>query len=213
MGMTFDRAFVINLDHRPERWQRFLADYPRALPTPIRWRASLPDAPAPPAWWQSSREYYACTHSHISLLRHCIKEGIESCLIFEDDAVPAGDFVVAEYNAFCAELPEQASWVYLGGASEGLPRKVSEHVYRPLWVRDAHAYGISRPMMQRALDWLDAESSYTGFHSGDVAYMALHAIEDIYAPRRWLFNQRPGYSDNALQDLPGRSSRDLRDLK
>jgi hypothetical protein len=204
-----DATFVINLDSRPDRLQRFTAELPTDWPfsQPIRWRAATDlDAPRRPSWWQAVPGAWGCLQSHVQIWRAMLENCWQTCLILEDDAVFCDGFA-AHATAFMSALPADWQQAYLGGEhyrqNIGLPVQVSEHVLRAWNVNRTHAYVIRDEFAEEAIAWVTAKK--LPLHHGDKQHIDhrlgyLHERRQghgIYAPRRWLVGQDAGASDIA----------------
>jgi GR25 family glycosyltransferase involved in LPS biosynthesis len=137
----------------PQPWpfpdvERFAAIDGRRLSTPEQWRAGNG------AW--------GCYRSHLLILEKCLLEGIDSYVVFEDDAGFVADFV-EHLEAYVRELPEDWGLAYLGGqhlyAAKHPPKKISDRVYRPYNVNRTHAFMVrgraTMKALYRHLNWND----------------------------------------------------------
>lgn len=145
---------------------------------------------------------YGCTKSHYDILSHCIEQQFNSVLIFEDDAIPSCSKLDDIYNLFMAEVPDDWEWLYFGGSLCHKPAtRITDHVYRPIGVLNAHAYALRGKMIETVRDALFDEERYKGIvHYVDQMYLKYHRdnnpLPGLYCPHRWMFDQRAGMSDN-----------------
>lgn len=130
---TFDRIFVINLDHRTDRWsraeqmlnklritnyERFSAIAPNL--SEVAWKNSYRDVSVKHARkHKCPLDKYICgalgckmSHYHVILLSK--ERNYKNVLILEDDAVIANDFAETLKNSL-SNLPENWHMLYLGG--------------------------------------------------------------------------------------------------
>ena len=210
--MNFERVFCINLDRRPERWAEFQQTYPACFPPVARWSATdgqaiaFPTDWAPRAAWEK-HGWWGSTLSHTAVLDCCVSEDVQSVLIFEDDATPPGEYVCAEWESFCAELPDDWQWLYFGGNTkyDGICTRISEYVYRPCPILDVHAYALRGPLIAKLLGELRNPDNYhEEVHCVDRVfreYQRRNRPAGLYCPSRWLFMQRAGYSDGEYEYL------------
>lgn len=209
---AFQRVYVINMDRRPDRWKQFVEALPEEwpFPPPMRWRATDWRRVAAPSGWTSGEGAWGCYRSHLGILEHSLNQGLESFLIFEDDAVFADGFR-RNIERFWRALPGDWSWVYLGGQHikrfEKLPERINQDVYRPYNVNRSHAYGLrGRAMIQtlyhHLVDWRRwRPKQHVDHRCGD-----LHGQmeQGLYVPARWLVGQREGKSNIAGDHQPRR---------
>lgn len=111
----FDNIYIINLEHRTDRWEHcveqmkkhdFTAEQFKAIG-----RSDLING------WQ------ACTLSHIAVLDDAKSRGLTRILVLEDD------FVFAEHFNQVFELPQHLLWdiFYLGVNHQIKPEEISEY--------------------------------------------------------------------------------------
>lgn len=204
--MKYNAVFCINLHRRPEQWARFTEGYPADVLGPVtRWEAVDGMKFYPPAWWKAGRGAWGCYLSHLQILTHCIQHGIESVLIFEDDAVFCDGFC-EKLDAFEKSLPEKAQWVYYGGqhlfTRVHPPERVNDFVYRPYNVNRTHAYGVrGLEAMKRIVQHL-TRNDWRPAHHIDHHFGRLHASRalETYCPAEWLVYQSGGISDVANRE-------------
>ena len=209
-NLFFDRVFVLNLNRDSERmtafWDRFPEDWPFAKP--VRFPAVDGRLAKPPPWWQAGAGAWGCFQSHRQILEHALNQGIESFFVLEDDAVFAENFT-DRLRPFAEQIPADWQWVYLGGQHirrhEGLPIRLSPHVYRPHNVHRSHAYGLrGRAAMEAVYRHLhDSDAWGEGKHL-DHRLGELHQdfAGGVYVPARWLIGQAAGFSHIKGKELP-----------
>lgn len=196
----FDRVVVISLARRPERLTAFLDRLAAAWPTaPIQAVPAVDGQLAPqPDWWTATPGAWGCYRSHQRVLEDAIHAGVESLLIFEDDATFAEDFP-ARLEAYWAALPEDAGQIYLGGQHLQPPQPVNDLVVRGTNVNRTHAYAVRGAAAIRELyRWCHSGRHWRGRHHVDHHYGRQHVGGvPAYAPKRWLCGQAAGPSDIA----------------
>jgi len=204
----FDRIYVINLDRRPDRWQRFLDELPIDWPfgPPFRFTAVDGIQEQPVTGWNENLGAWGCYRSHLEVLKHAIDHRFHRILIFEDDAVFCAGFAV-EVRQFIQHLPHDWALSYLGGQHielhQGRPTKVNEMVYAPFNANRLHAYSIQGLVnIRKVYDFLAEPGNWTSLHHVDHFLGAYQKQNSgIYCPRKWLVAQDCGVSDIALRDL------------
>jgi hypothetical protein len=130
--MKIDGCFVINLDHRTDRWQQF-ESYREAFTclgvTPERRSAilgkALPGYQATPWFRKGLKEERArawagkagCTLSHVQAIQAAKERGWQNVLILEDDIVPSGNIATiwADVSAWLDTVNTDWVAVYLYG--------------------------------------------------------------------------------------------------
>lgn len=168
--MKIERALVINLEPRTDRWEALTKRWEEVGPSSIPLvRVDAVNGQDPevqalrPKWLLCGAGGWGCYLSQ----RKCLEIAAESSghtLILEDDAWPVEKF--AELLAIALPfLPETAGWYYLGGQhlklGENEPRPLVEKTnfrwVQPYNVNRMHAYVVSPEAARWVLDVLDEE--------------------------------------------------------
>lgn len=195
----FDRAFVINLPFKVDRLERFQASYPSCLPTAEVWQAVHGDSVRHPDWWTAGSGAWGCYRSHMQILEYCYQRGIESYIVFEDDAIFRPDFE-EQVKLFMGNLPPDWEQLYLGGQLlhevQHPPRKVADNVYFPRNVNRTHCFAVHRRGYERLYKHLNAVPFQQGEHI-DHHLGRLHdtGTLKVYVPGKWLVGQDGGPSN------------------
>lgn len=185
-----DRAVVINLDRRPERWEAFCEGLPRpwALPVPGRFSAFDGRQIAVPEWWQSGPGGYGCMLSHMTVWEEAAEED-QTLWVFEDDAIFCEDFA-ARLADFLAAVPSDWEMLYIGGKHCLPPTDIGNGVLRCLGVKAMHAYAVRGEPLRRLPPLLRQKPIHF-----DAELALLHHAMRVYAPTRWFCGQAAGVSD------------------
>lgn len=211
----FARVVVIEHPHRPERLQAFYDGLPERWPFPYPLRSPGVSGRRcrPAAWWKNTAAGWGAYRAHHHAIEQALTDGVESLLVFEDDAVFVPDFA-ARVQATLADLPGDAGMIYLGGQHlrEAIYLEGRREVVGCRNVNRAHAYGLLGDGIVRAYEWLHAGDHWNGVHHVDHHYGRLHESGSLpcYASRKWLVGQRAGWSDTAETEELERWWRDTR---
>ncbi len=142
MQSVFPLKVCINLDRRPERWQRMQGAFAAHDIHAVQ-RVSAIDGNEvvlPPNWLHTAGAY-GCLLSHVRVVREAREAGASSVLIFEDDAVFDPQFK-DKFSSFIEELPSDWDMLYFGALHKDEPVRVSEHVARITKANSTFAYAI-----------------------------------------------------------------------
>lgn len=195
----FDACYYINLDSNPgrreafERRVRSVKDWP--FPKPQRWTGVQEHAPP---FWKTGDGAWGCFAAHVNLLHHCIIHGIESVVVFEDDAVFVDDFA-ERVRDFMSAVPDDWHQIHFGGNHCKSPTVHNDKVLRSrgcncTWAYAVRGAGLSciHELVGRFPKALHDENSHI-----DVMFSMLQHAEQMkaYAPWRWLCGQAAGRSD------------------
>jgi len=194
----FDACFYINLAASEGRRAGFLhraaeTDWP--FPRPERWPGVCESAPA---WWRTGDGAWGCFLAHFRLYQHCMERGIQSAVIFEDDAVFVDDFA-KRFRQFMAAVPDDWQHVCIGGNHVTPPTVVNRLVLRAKGCNGTWAYALRREgfyaiheLLSRFPIALRDENAHI-----DVFWNTLHQAGHLkaYTPWRGLVGQAAGRSD------------------
>jgi hypothetical protein len=199
----FERCYVVSLDRRPDRYERFVSGLPSdwPFPQPERFRAVDGTVVPHPGWWRQGAGAWGCYRSHTLLLEKCINEGVESVLLLEDDAVFPSGFT-SQAVPFVQALPADWDMVYLGGqllkVGHERPTRISELVYQPYNVNRTHAFGVrGHKFMRELYKNLFNFKTWKNSHHIDHRFGELHQSGKcrVFCPGSWLVGQADGPSD------------------
>ena len=221
MNVKYDRVVCINLDSRPEKLEQFQKGIPEdfIFGHVERYPAISGTRVKSPNWWHGGNGAWGCYCSHRRIIEECLNAGLNSVLIFEDDAIFCDGFN-EKTQWFHNALPDNAQWVYYGGqflkTSTNPPVKINDYVYAPYNVNRTHAYGIiGREALQEIYKFLCGRKWGDTPHHIDHHYGALHSngIINTYCPAHWLVDQRAGRSDVACRMKKNLHWRDAADIQ
>ena len=148
LDQLFPHKICINLDRRPDRWQRMLAEFARHGIGGVRRFAAVDGSKVVlPASWSHSAGAYGCLLSHVAVVQEALAAGCESLLIFEDDAVFDPEFNI-KFASFVNEAPPDWDLLYFGALHKDEPIKVTEHVYRITKANSTYAYALKRTVFE-----------------------------------------------------------------
>jgi len=210
---VFQRAYLINLAIRPDRLETFMhrvqqIDYSAICSTPIKvWPAVHGDTVKHPPHWKSGNGAWGCYRSHLQILEHAYNDGLDSYIVFEDDAIFRPEFNMI-VRPILSSLPEDWEQFYLGGQllheSERPPIKVNDYIYIPPNVNRTHCFAVSKRGYEKLYHHLNApmeDRDHIDHHIG-----RLHDKRGIavYVPNKWLVGQDAGSSNisGAVVDEP-----------
>jgi GR25 family glycosyltransferase involved in LPS biosynthesis len=135
----------------------------------------------------------------MQILEHCYQKGIESYVVFEDDAIFKQGFDEL-LTSFLAELPSDWEQVYLGGQllheSQHPPDRISDHVYRPYNVNRTHCFAVHQRGYAKLYKHLNAAPFAHGHHI-DHHLGLIHETKgiNVYCPHKWIVGQDAGSSN------------------
>jgi GR25 family glycosyltransferase involved in LPS biosynthesis len=167
----FERAFVINLDHRTDRWARMTENLAQVGIAAERFSAisvsdllddppsaelkeflQRVDGPSPSAE-HKLQTTWACMRSHLAIIRMARDAGWPSVLILEDDC-EFESYTRAVLTQACKQL-QGREWglLYLGGTFKkgGKKTTISANLLVASRIRLAHAYVVNASLYERIL--------------------------------------------------------------
>ncbi len=144
LNSIFPYKVCINLDRRPERWERMKERFVQheilsvaRFPAIDGLRINIPDA------WPYSPGHYGCLQSHLAVLKLAQKNKAPSIIIFEDDCIFDPEFN-QKFPHYFNQLPGSWDMLLLGGRHFEDPVKVSDNIVRPTMTYLTHAYALKR---------------------------------------------------------------------
>ena len=144
INKLFPRKICINLDRRPDRWQRMQREFARCgIEDVRRFPAIDGDSSSVPTHWTHTRGAYGCLMSHLQVVQEARESGAACVLIFEDDTVFDPEFDT-RFARFMAELPADWDILYFGALHKDEPRQIRDHVYRISKANSTYAYALKR---------------------------------------------------------------------
>lgn len=198
----FDAVLCINLDRRPERWERFRsalpADWPYARPQ--RWSAVDGKQCVVPSWFHGGPGAWGCLQSHLAVWQWQLEMDLESVLVLEDDAVFCHN-AVAVMRETMELVPPDWCQIYFGGQhlnTDTMPPETILHnkLIRCRYTNRTHAYAIRASFAEEAIEVIsepndrDPRVQHVDYLLGD-----LHDSHCVYAPWRFCVGQASGASD------------------
>lgn len=208
-GFVVERCFLINLDRRPDRLKTWIEQRPDPWPFPEVERFAAVDGQkcVTPSHWKAGRGAWGCYRSHLTILEKCLQEGVESYVVFEDDAGFVADFS-ERFQQYASELPDDWGLAYIGGqhlyAKRNAPKRISQSVYRPFNVNRTHAFMVrGRENMKKLYKHLTSKEwhpkHHIDHHLGKMIQRQYHGdlsqAVPTYVPAKWLSCQLPGKSN------------------
>jgi len=207
----FDRTFVINLDRRPDRWERFQSQFPVDWPfaLPERWSAVDGEAVEVPEWFGAGAGAWGCLQTHVAIWWAQVENEWDSVLVLEDDAVFCRDAVQIMQQTMDL-VPDDWDQVYFGGqhldTNDRAPEvAVQDKLCRCRYTNRTHAYAIRQGFACEVIDYVDcpndrnARIQHVDYMLGD-----LHDGHNVFAPWRFCIGQVSGTSDVAAGRRGGR---------
>lgn len=152
LNQLFPQRVCVNLDRRPDRWERMQAEFARHGIDGVQ-RVSAVDGNAVvlPPHWKHTAGAYGCLLSHVAVIEAARARKVESVLIFEDDTVFDPEFT-AKFGSFVAEVPDDWDMLYFGALHKDEPVRLSEHVYRITKANSTYAYALKRTVFDAFLE-------------------------------------------------------------
>jgi GR25 family glycosyltransferase involved in LPS biosynthesis len=180
----------INLDRRPDRWERVQQEFARhGIGGVRRFPAIDGNALEVPTHWPDTRGAYGCLLSHLQVVREARARGLPNILIFEDDVTFDPGFR-QNIHAFCEELPSDWDMVFFGAFHRHDPMPVSGRIGRITHANSTYAYALNHTIFD---EFIDSNSRAT--LAVDENNVHLQAQFDCYAFIPNLAWVEPLYSD------------------
>jgi GR25 family glycosyltransferase involved in LPS biosynthesis len=185
---VIDEAYVVNLDSRPERWERARKELEEAGLSPTRFSAV--DGSAHPERDRVGINPGAlgCSLSHLNVFARADREGHGTIAVFEDDVVLEDGFG-RRFDRAWRQIPEEWQVCYLGGFNKRDPEPISDNIGRCTRTFSTHAYLIT-PRGREVI-----REGHRLDQPIDVLYTRLQEENTWHIMMPRLALQRPGESD------------------
>src|ERR1700754_1987396 len=129
LNQLFPHKVCINLDRRPDRWQRMQAEFARHGIEDVRRISALDGSMVQlPANWNHTAGAYGCLLSHIAVVQEARELDHRSVLIFEDGSVRDSEFE-SKFHSFVEQVPSDWDILYFGALHKDQPSQIHDHVY------------------------------------------------------------------------------------
>lgn len=150
LNQFFPHQVCINLDTRPDRWERISARFAEHdLRKVIRFSALHGNEI--PSSWKHSPGAYGCLRSHVAVVEQARDQSKDSVLIFEDDTV-FDPHLNTRFPAFVEQLPGDWDMVLFGGLHGKPPQHVSANVVRATHTLSTYAYAMKHTIYDAFID-------------------------------------------------------------
>jgi glycosyl transferase family 25 len=138
----FPHQACINLDRRPDRWERVRARFAEQGLHSVERRAAadghrldLPDG------WEFTAGAYGCLVSHLQAVREARSRNLPSLLLFEDDVV-FDQRLQEKFARYGQELPDDWDMLFFGALHKEDPIRISDHLVRITKANSTYAYAL-----------------------------------------------------------------------
>jgi hypothetical protein len=186
----FPYKVCINLDRRPDRWERVRARFARHDVQQVsRFPAFDWKVLTVPADWNDVPGAYACLLSHLEVVREARARREQSVLIFEDDVVFADD-LNGKFSRVIEQVPSQWDMILFGGSHWSEPSRISDNVFRVHATAATHAYALNQTIFDAFIELNSGAQSVV-----DVNNTRLQRERECFCFMPHLAWQEPGYSD------------------
>jgi GR25 family glycosyltransferase involved in LPS biosynthesis len=152
LNQLFPHKICINLDRRPDRWQRMQTEFARHGVEGVRRLPAVDGSTVQlPATWKHTAGAYGCLLSHVAVVQQARELGHESVLIFEDDAVLDPEFEI-KFASFMEQVPSDWDMLYFGALHTDEPVKFRENVFRISKANSTFAYALKHTVFEAFLE-------------------------------------------------------------
>jgi len=186
----FDKVFVINLDHRIDRWEKVVDRFKSINLNDYERFSAI----------KSQEGWEGCKLSHLSIIKIAKERGYKNFIVFEDDFLLHDNFENLLKDTL-SQLPNNWDMFYLGGNTSYSKYKelISPNIIKLDSVLTTHCYAMKETLYDRVLNEANKMSPQRDFFRGqaiDVYYSQFICKDsNVYIAEPMLCYQEEGYSD------------------
>lgn len=185
----FDAAYCINLDRRPDRWERVQKEFKKINLNDVIRIPGVDGKLEPPASIPPGA--VGCLKSHLNVFIDAKNKGFESFILLEDD-VQFSDNFHQQFNIIEAQVPKDFEMLYFGSNPHtGSRQEISPNINRITYTYAAHAVIFRRPCYDDIINSLSGPLTVPC----DVHYGRNQVVHTSYSIRPPLAWQRADFSD------------------
>lgn len=191
MGLNeyFDNVYCINLKHREDRWENCKKQFDQYNINVEKFEAVNGKEVAPEGINGLLPGEIGVIRSNYNVIKDAKEKKYKNVLIFEDDVELCEDFN-DKFTEFIKQVPNDWSFLYLGGNHVGGYQHVTENVAKIRHSFAIHAFVVNENVYDHILELLPQEKEQV-----DVTYAKLQNIFPSYVFRPHLAWQRKDFSD------------------
>ena len=180
------KTYIINLEKRTDRLNELKIPFDYEIFAATDGRKSFDSE----VYSRKELSRLGCKDSHKRLLSKIYDDGLEHCLVFEDDVELCENFEV-KLSEIIEELPKDWDMVYLGGWNLGDKKPYSTKLDIAKKIYTTHSYLIRRKFITKLLEELDTNEN----KKVDVVFSVLQEQNKCFITSPILCWQREGFSD------------------
>jgi hypothetical protein len=198
----WDTVYVINLEHRTDRWESITKMAEAAGLQINRWnavKAADIDLEKHRIGIRVKKQScIACTLSHFEIYRDALSKGYKKVLVLEDDAVIPPDLYEQVEAFFTNSGLKEFDLVYFGAADKYPSAPINEYMSLSQYTLLTHAMLFTREGLQKAIDVVDTQDEGKCRMTIDV-FLAenLQPLNGTYQVVPWIITTIPSVSDIA----------------
>lgn len=180
------KTYIINLEQRTDRLNELKIPFDYELFVATDGKKVFDSG----VYSRKQLAHLGCKDSHKRLLSKIYDDGLEHCLVFEDDVELCENFEV-KLNEIIEELPKDWDMVYLGGWNIGDKKPYSTKLYIAEKIYTTHSYLIRRKFIPKLIEELDTNER----EKVDMVFSVLLEQNKCFIASPILCWQREGFSD------------------
>jgi GR25 family glycosyltransferase involved in LPS biosynthesis len=193
MSNFFDKIYCINLEKRPDRWEKVSKQFNELSLTVERFPAYNGDTLNPTRHYPINKGEVGCFMSHYRILEKILKSEGDNFLIFEDDVEFCKNFNEL-LEDHLKQIPKNWDMIYLSGHIMGKAHKVGKNIYKGKAIMATDSYFVNKKSAAKIKKILD-----DNFLKRPVDYVYMenqtNGNLNAYFFKPFLTRQSPDFSD------------------
>jgi GR25 family glycosyltransferase involved in LPS biosynthesis len=186
----FDRIYVINLDRRPDRLEKFNLELDKFGITDVEKFSAIDGTTISPNNNTLLAGEIGVLMSHLEIIKKCHSEGVKNVLILEDDVFFTDE--IKKLDEYMLEVPKDWDFIYFGGnhVYGAAPTKISDKVLKLNFTVALQCVAINNTLFETIMAILPKMGKQV-----DGYYAQLHNVYNAYGFYPNMAKQVAGFSD------------------
>jgi glycosyl transferase family 25 len=183
----FDKAYCINLDRRPDRWNMVQEEFTRCNVKGVERYAAIDGTTLAPGLIKPGA--LGLKETFLNIIKEAKDKEYKNVCIFEDDVIFCNGY--QRFDEYLTSVPPNWDMIYFGVRHVWQPYKINDNILKVMHGFTTHSMVISRSMYNRIIFELGPRNDI----EIDVYLAHQHKYINAYSFYPNITNQRADFSD------------------